>query len=118
MLGLVAVEHPTQVIAVTLQGLRVGTAVGVFHLGEPEVEQFLDRVVGSDGAIPERAGVLDEECLEVGPRLVLRFAALSVFADDAVDIAVAGTSQPRPVGTLCAVDVAVGADHQLLSGHF
>lgn len=64
MLGLVAVEHPAQVIAVTLQGLRVGTAVGFFHLGEPEIEQFLNRGVGSDGAIAERAGVLDEECLE------------------------------------------------------
>src|SRR5690606_7449988 len=63
------------------------------------------------------ARVVDEKRFEVGSRLVLGFATLAVLTDDSVHVAVPGTRQPRAVGALRAVDVAVGANHQLLSGH-
>ena len=82
--------------AVTLQSLRAGTAVRLFHLLEPEVEEVLDGVVGREGAVTEGAGVLDEERLEVGPRLGLGLTVLAVLPDDTIDVAVAGARLPRP----------------------
>src|SRR4051794_38784666 len=118
MLRLVGVEDPADVGAVVAQSLRAWSSVCLLHLLEPDVEEVLNGVVGRERAVTEGAGVLDEERLEVGPRLGLGLTVLAVLPYDTVDIAVAGARLPRPALQPEATDLAVGADHQPLSGHF
>src|SRR4051794_5849849 len=118
MLRLVGVEDPADVGAVVPQSLRAWSSVRLLHLLEPDVEEVLDGVVGRKRAVTEGAGVLDEERLEVGPRLGLSLTVLAVLPYDTIHVAVAGARLPRPALQAEAADLAVGADHQPLSGHF
>jgi hypothetical protein len=118
VLSLVGVENPADVGAVVAQSLRVWSSARLLHLLEPEVEEVLNGVVGRERAVTEGAGVLDEERLEVGPRLGLGLTVLAVLPYDTIDVAVAGARLPRPALQPEAADLAVGADHQPLSGQF
>ena len=97
--GLVTVEDPAYVGAVVRQGLRAWSSIGLLHLLEPQVEEVLHGVIGGEGAVAEGAGVLDEERLEVCPRLALGLAVLAVLTHDTIDVAVPGARLP---GAVCA----------------